>query len=356
MPPHTWDDLHKATRKGVFPPAVYLYGTEDPLKDEAIRDLLDKALDPSLRDFNLDHRSAATLKPEDVTSLLSTLPMMADRRVVVIRDVEAWNKRARAKQGVLDYLDKPSPETLLILVQGPGDSDKPKDNEPDPDLARRTYSVNCERLPVDRTIKWVNKKAGELGLALQPDAVEHMVKVWDCELGPLRAELEKLSGLDSTEPLTLDQVSASLGVRHGETMPDWRDAVMDGRTGHAVAILPALLGQSGVSGVRLVTTLGQALVGTAMARGMADEGKRGRALETAVFEWLKRSRLWGIDYRSAAAGWSRWAGQWTPARLDEAIRVTTEADMAIKDTTISNPAEILADLVMRLAHRQQAAA
>jgi hypothetical protein len=93
-----------------------------------------------------------------------------------------------------------------------------------------------------------------------------------------------------------------------------------------------------------------------MARGMADDGKRGRALEAAVFDALKRARLWGIDYKSSAAAWSRWAGQWTPARLGEAIRITTEADMAIKDTTISNPAEILADLVMRLAQRQQAAA
>lgn len=356
MPPHSWDDLYKAIRKGVLPPAVYLHGSEEPLKDELITELLDKALDPDLRDFNLDHRSASSLQPEDVATLLTTLPMMADRRVVVIRDVEAWNKKARAKQAVLDCLAKPSPETLLILVQNAGDKEKPKENDADPDLARRAYTVNCERLPFDRAVRWVTARAEKLGLAIVPAAVEHMVKVWDCELGPLRTELDKLLGLSGGEPLGIEQVSASLGVRQGETVPDWRDAVMNGDTGRAVAMLPSLLGQSGVTGVKLVTTLGTALVGTAMARGLCDQGKRGRALESAVFDGLKRARLWGIDYKSTAALWSRWAARWTAPRLQDAIRATIEADMSLKDTTISDPNGILADLVMRMADQRKAAA
>lgn len=356
MPSHSWDDLYKAIRKGPLPAAVYLYGLEDPLKDDAVKELLDKALDKGLRDFNLDTRSASSLQPDDVATLLTTLPMMADRRVVIIRDVEAWNKKARAKQAVLDCLAKPSPETLLILVQNAGDPEKPKDNDPDPDLARHSYTVNCDRLPFDRAVKWVSRRAEEMGLAVAADALDHMVKVWECELGPLRSELEKLAGLAGGEPLTLEQVSASLGVRQGETVPDWRDAVMNGDTGQAVTMLPALLGQSGVTGVRLVTTLGTTLVGTAMARGLCDEGKRGRTLESAVFDGLKRARLWGIDYKATAAAWSRWAERWTAPRLQDAIRATIEADMALKDTTISNPTGILADLVMRLADPRKAAA
>src|ERR1051326_2311063 len=53
--------------------------------------------------------------------------MMADRRVVIIREVEAWNKRARGKAALLHYLEKPAPETVVVLVQGaaPRDDERP---------------------------------------------------------------------------------------------------------------------------------------------------------------------------------------------------------------------------------------
>jgi DNA polymerase-3 subunit delta len=356
MASHSWDDFYKTIRKGTFPPAVYLYGVEDPLKDEALQELLDAALDPGLRDFNLDIRSASSLDPDEVATLLTTLPMMADRRVVIIRDVEAWNKRAKAKQAVLDCLAKPSPETLVVLIQGAGDPEKAKDNDPDADLAKRAYTVNCERLRPDRAARWLTKEAGKLGLTLTPEAVDHLVKSLDAELGPLRSELGKLAGLAGEDALDVDAVSALLGVRAGETVPDWRDAVMDEAAGRACAVLPALLAQTGVSGVKLVTTLGLALVGTALARALRDDGKRGRVLEAAVLDVIKRSRLWGIDYRTSAAQWTRWSERWTMTRLQAGIRAATEADMALKGTTLSDEAGILTDLVMRLAVPMQEAA
>ncbi len=356
MAAHSWDDLYKTIRKGTLPPAVYLYGPEEPLKDEALQALLDLALDPGLRDFNLDTRSAASLDPDEVATLLTTLPMMADRRVVIIRDVESWNKRAKAKQAVLDALEKPSPETLVVLVQGAGSADKAKSNDPDPDLAKRTWAVNCDRLPADRAARWLAKEAEKLGLALAPETVTHLVKALDAELGPLRAELGKLSGLAGPEPLSIEQVSAMLGIRHGETVPDWCEAVMDGHSGRAATMLPPLLGQSGNSGVKLVIALGQALIGTALARAHRDDGKRGRALESAVFDTLRQLRLWGLDYRTAASQWSRWSEDWTMPRLRRAIQAAIETDMALKATTLSDETGIVADLVMRLATPMQEAA
>lgn len=353
---HSWDDLYKTTRKGTLPAAVYLFGTEDPLKDEALQELLDRTLDPGLRDFNLDSRSAASLDSDDVHTLLTTLPMMADRRVVVIRDVESWNKRARGKQAVLSWLARPTPETLLILIEGAPDPTKEKPAAADAELAKFAYAVNCERLPPDRAIRWVVKEAGRLGLELAPDAVEHMVGVWNAELGPLRSELGKLAGLAGGEPISLERVSRFLGVRRGETLNDWRDAVMNGDAGRAATMLPRLLEQPGVSGVKLLNALGQSLVGTALARALRDDGKRGRTLESAVFESLRRARLWGMDYRSTASAWSRWSEGWTAERLRHGIAAAIAADQALKETTISGDAGILTDLVLQLAPPARAAA
>ena len=85
MPVHSFDALFRSLSKGELAPVYYLYGLEDVLKDEAVRAILDRALDPAMREFNLDQRSAAQLDPEEIHALCNTLPMMAQRRVVVIR-------------------------------------------------------------------------------------------------------------------------------------------------------------------------------------------------------------------------------------------------------------------------------
>ena len=118
MPRLPFDAFSKQIKAGEIPPAIYLWGEEDVLKDEAVRAVLEHVVDPGLRDFNYDVRSAAQLDPDAVEALCTTLPMMADRRLVVIRDIEAWSKRARAKSAVVRYLEHPAPETVLILVQG----------------------------------------------------------------------------------------------------------------------------------------------------------------------------------------------------------------------------------------------
>ncbi len=216
----SFDSFFRGLLKGEVPPAVYLYGPEDVLKEEAVSELLERTLDPSLRDFNLDEVSATSLDPERAETLCTTLPMMAERRVVIVREVEAWNRRAKAKGVILRYLEHPAPETVLVLVQSAGDA------APDKELAARTMAVSADPLPPQRALKWLLRHAKRLGVTLDEDAADHLVRATDASLSLLRTELAKLSGLAGDEPLSLDRVAALLGVRHGETQFDWRDLVL----------------------------------------------------------------------------------------------------------------------------------
>lgn len=345
----SFDQLFRGVLKGEIPPAIYLHGPEDVLKDELVREVLDRLLDASLRDFNLDQRSAASLAPEDAETLLNTLPMMADRRVAVIRDVEAWNKRARAKQAVLRYLERPAPETVLILVQG-GDA------APDKELAGSTVSAVADRLPPERARKWLELEAGRQGVELSAEAAEHLVRVTDADLGVLKIELAKLSGLAEGRPLSVDLVGDLLGVRRGETQYDWRDLVLTGRTGRAIEVLPHVLAQSGVTGVSLVMLLGTSLLGIGLARAHLDRGAGGGRLEGAVKRSLFRARPARVSYDAAAREWSRLAPAWTRTRIDAAIRATLRADERLKSTTLTTEQGILVDLILQLAKPARAAA
>ena len=346
----TFDTLFKGLRKGEIPSVIYLHGGEDVLKDEAIAEVLARALDPSLRDFNLDQRSAGSLTPEDAETICNTLPMMADRRVVIIRDVESWNKRAKAKTTVLKYLERPAPETILILVQGAADG------EADSDLAAKSTSVAATPLPPERAKRWLLLQAGRLGVELEDRAAEHMVRVADGSLVTLRSELDKLAGLADNRALTVERVSEFLGIRHGETQYDWRDAVLEGHTATAVTMLPGILAQSGVTGVGLVSLLGTSIVGVALARSLSDRGASGRALAPAVKSSLFKARPARVSYDAAAVQWSRLAPAWTRAQLETALRALLKADERLKSTSVADEGAVLFDLVMELSAPWQPAA
>jgi DNA polymerase-3 subunit delta len=341
-----WSDL----KHGRFEPCYYFFGVTDVLKDEAIAHLLDRVLEPGLRDFNVDVRSAGSLLPEEVETLCTSLPMMADRRVVVVRDVEAWTKRAKAKGAILRYLDRPSPETLLILVQGGGQP------ESDSDLAKKSYTVDFGALRQDHAERWLTKRAGELGLQLDAEAGPHILAAVDGDLGAAASELAKLAGLGDDEIITVDLVSSFLGVRHGETQYDWRDAVLGDQHGRALAMLPHVLSQPGMSGVKLVTLVGTSFIGLALARGHYDQGLRGGRLQSAIIAGLKRARVFGMDYRASARDWSGLAPRWRQNRIRVALGAVLRADQALKSTTISGETGILSDLVLTMAFPGQEAA
>ena len=348
MPRLPFDAFSRQLKAGEIPPALYLYGEEDLLKDEAVAAILARVVDPATRDFNYDQRAAAQLDPEAVETLCTTLPMMADRRLVVIREVEAWQKRARAKAAVLKYLEKPLPETVLVLVQGAARRDDDR-AEPDPDLLRLTAAVEVERLSPRLAEKWVHRRAEERGIRLAPETAAHLVKAVEGDLGAARSELDKLAGLSGAEPIALEVLSASLGVRHGETAADWCDAVLEGNSGAAALMLPHLLARPGVSGVSLLALLGTHLIGLGLARGQWEQGQRGAGLERAVRETLLRTRPpVRLDYRSAAERWGRLAEHWDAGRVRAAVHAARRADRRLKETSLSDEGGVLADLVFQL--------
>src|ERR671925_1392516 len=110
--------LRDAVRDKHFAPAYYLFGEDDFLKEQAVRQLVDAVVDPATRDFNFEVRRGGELDAETLGSLLATPPMIAERRVLVVRDVGALRKDART---ALDrYLKSPAPDAVVILVAPAG--------------------------------------------------------------------------------------------------------------------------------------------------------------------------------------------------------------------------------------------
>lgn len=326
-----------------FERVYYLFGDDDYLKDAALRALLEAAVDPATRDFNLDLRHAGDVDPETLDSLLGTPPMMADRRVVVLRDVGTLAKDARA---VLErYLKAPAPDLLLVLIAAGGEKAKP-DKALDKMLLMLTNPVELAPLTSERIPKWIaHHVQTELGASITPAAIGLLHQAVGADLPALAGELDKLASYTSGAEIDEDAVAAVVGVRRGETLGDLLDCIGRRDGVRALDLLPYILDQPKMSAVSIVMAL--TVQTLALAWG---DAQRARRRQADFFEFLKSGSgvFTGRPWGDAARAWTRALDHWSADTLDAALDALLAADVALKETRLSSDEQLLTTLVLTL--------
>jgi DNA polymerase III delta subunit len=201
-------------------------------------------------------------------------------------------------------------------------------------------------------VRWLGYHGKRLGVSFAEGALEHLAAATGYDLSVLRSEIEKLGSLADQGPITRDQVGDIVGIRHGETLEDWVEAVLADDISRALGLGRRVIDQAGMSGVKMITALGTALVGLRLARAHYDKGSRGVALERVLVDRLRQVRPFGLgDWKATTRNWSRRAEAWPATRLRAAIQATLEADKALKGTRLRDEVGLVLDLVLRLAAR-----
>jgi DNA polymerase-3 subunit delta len=337
--------LRDAVRDKQFAPAYYLFGEDDFLKEQAVRQLIEVAVDPATRDFNLEMRRGGDLDAEILGSLLGTPPMMAERRVLVVRDVGALRKDARA---VLDsYLKSPALDALVILVAPAGaKTDRP--------LSTKATALEFEPLTGDRVPKWITYYAeAELGTSITPEAVALLESAIGSDLSQLAIELDKLASFAGEHTIDEAAVAAIVGVRRDETVGRFLDAVAAHDTAKALELLPGALAQPKASAVTIVMALTAQTLAIAWARARRDRGLAPSRLSGELFGLLKDAgnAFTGRPWGEAVDAWTRAATRPDDdpgAAVGTALDALLAADQALKETRLSSDEQLLTNLVLTL--------
>ena len=334
--------LKAAVSQAAFDPVYYLHGDDDYLKEEAIRQLIDAAVDPSFRDFNLESRRAADLDAGTLGSLLGTPPMMAERRVVLVRDVGALKKDAR--KALDSYLAAPAPDTVLLLTT-------PAGGKVDKGVADRATPLVFEPLTGDRIPKWIAYHAQHaLGTSITPEAAGLLQSAIGSDLPALALELDKCASFTNGAPIDEEAVSAVVGIRREETLGAFLDAVADRNAAEALRLLPGILEQPKTNAVTVVIALSVQTFGLGWAQAMRARGANAGQVAREGFNFLKEAggvftgRPWG----DAVQSWGRDAGRWSAAEIDAALAALLAADHGLKESRLSSDEQMLASLVLSL--------
>jgi DNA polymerase-3 subunit delta len=345
MPPTVMRALKTALEKGVFDRAYLFHGDDDYLKEEKVRAVIERATEASTRDFNLEVRRGAEVDAATLGLSLDALPIMAERRVVIIRDVTLLRKDARA---TLDrYLKRPAGDVVVVLVAGGS-------TKPDSPLFERATAIEFRPLTEDELAKWVLRRVAGLGMNITPDATGLLCSATGNDLALLAGEIEKLRSFTNGGEIDEVAVGAVVGVRRGETLGDLLDAMgqRDGAT--AVALLERVLSQpktTAVSIVMALTTQTLAIGWAIAARESPGRGFPQQHIERNFYNFLgeNRSSVVGRPWNEAVKGWARTFHHWDGASIDHSLELLLAADASLKETRVSSEEQLLATLLLAIS-------
>jgi len=293
--------------------AFYLHGDDQFRKEAALRELIEGHVDPATRDFNLDLLRGTEVGAETLASVLATPPMMAEWRVVVLREVEGLASSKHARDVLLGVVASPPPGLALIMSCTVPQGSKAKFYN---ELARKAQAVEFKEITADDVPGWLMGRAREVhGLEMEVEAARALGAAIGTNLGVLAQELEKLTGFAGERGrITVQDVDAAGTKLPSQDRWQWFDLVGEKHYEDARRALNVLLDQ-GESGVGLVIGLTSHMLRLGVA---VEGGQRGLEAVLPVHQkWLARRLV-------------SQARKWTMAEIDHAVRGLLDVDRLLK--------------------------
>jgi DNA polymerase III subunit delta len=331
MPLTSPDKLTRALEGGRRGGIFFLFGEEEYLKEEAASAIIAAHLDPATRDFNYDQLRGTDLEPETLASIAGTPPMMAEYRVVVVREAQALAANARMRAAVEALLDRRVPDLALVFVATLPEKTKAQFYER---LKRDTVAVEFPPLSGSDLPGWLADRARQHGMEMDTAATRALAATGS-DLGVLVQELAKLeSYVGERKRITKDDVAAVVGAVPRQNRWDWFDFVADARFRDARAGLPVLL-EAGESGVGLVIGLGTQFLRLGIAAAGGDKAL-GAALPPHQ-RWL-------------AGRIAKQARRWKLSAVEDALDDLLRADRLLKSSSLTER-QVLEELLLRIEQR-----
>ncbi|HET6428775.1 MAG TPA: DNA polymerase III subunit delta [Phycisphaerae bacterium] len=273
-------------------PVYVLHGTDGYLRRRCRADLLRRLLGPEEQDLAVTEFDADA-ELSEVLDELRTAPLLAGRRVVVIRDADAFVQRYRGK--LKEYLEAPSRNGSLILIVATWDARA--------HLTKRVAEIgetfDCSSPPASRLPGWIAKASKERGKPITPDAAKALAAWVGADLAALDSEIEKLClyAADRAE-VTAEDVAAVVVASAGPEPFALTNAIEAGDRRGALEALGAMMTVRGEE-FRALGMIGW-MLRSALSGQSGYRGRRPPASPTAVVRKFRHALRADLAMKSGA--------------------------------------------------------
>lgn len=174
-------------------PVYLVSGEEHYLASEVIRALKGAALRGGVPGLNEDQFQAGEIDVDAVLAAARTVPMMARRRFVLVRNVERWEGKAGKSdhdplEPLRHYCENPAATSVVVL------------HAPLLDKRRKLYGqaksdgflVACDPLPRHELPRWIERQVKARACRIAPSVAELLAELTGPELSQVEDAVERL--------------------------------------------------------------------------------------------------------------------------------------------------------------------
>ena len=182
----TYDDIMRDLKARKVAPVYYLMGEEDYYIDKLSDAIVNAVLTEDEKDFNLDIVYGAEVDIDKVIELAHAYPMMAEKRVVLVREAQA----IRSLEGLDAYLAHLTPTTVLVFCHKHGKLDARKA------AAKALQQVGVvfesKRLFDNQLAPFISRYFSQHNVDIEPQAIQMLAGHVGSDLSRLTTEMDKL--------------------------------------------------------------------------------------------------------------------------------------------------------------------
>ena len=328
------EELRRALADGAVKPVYYFYGDETYLMEREVKRFIAVLVPPDVADFNLDILYGADRKGQEIAAAAQTLPMFAERRLVVVKRSEGLTEADL--EMLAEYLRNPSPSTCLLFVGKK------------PDL-RRKFFLELKKIgemvefkpPYENQLPaFISAEAAHAGTRIATEAVELLISLAGTNLQELASQIEKLAGyVGAGKIINLEAVREIASDTRADTVFELANALGEKSLGPALRKLQTVLrdGQAPIYVLNMLIRHFRQLwqIRELMARKVP-KPELGRAI--------------GLKSDYFLPGLMKQAGNFTLAEFKESFERFYETDIALKSSRLK-PAFILERLFMTICRK-----
>lgn len=240
-------ELREAVKKGALSGGYLLFGDEDFLKHRYAADMCDSLCAEGAGSLNAIRLDGDTTSPGEVAEAVSSFPVMAEKKAVLLR---AFPADALSEREFAAYVEAFSaigenPQTVLAVSVNSGALDAgayPK--RPSARLKKLlTVLTPVEFSPKPPAVlkKWIARNLAASDVEVMPDALDAMLDMCGSDMYTLHGEAEKLAAYAKTHEnrVTADTVAHVCCESGTDDAFALANAVLAGNRGAALSALSA---------------------------------------------------------------------------------------------------------------------
>ena len=332
-----YQKLKQDIRSGQLGSCYVFYGEEGYLREHYFGQMKRKLLDGPAEEFNYHKFTRETLDWDQVADAVEAMPMMAERTLVEIDDVDLYREPEAAREKLIAILsDLPDYCCLVFQFDTVEYAPDRRLKKLHAALEQRAQVVEFRKQSAADLRAWVRRQAVRGGKDIDNATSDYLAFLTDHSLNALQSELQKLTAYAQGPLITRQDIDAVVEPTLTAGSFDISNAIVDGAYERALSKLRDLLAMQ-QDPLLLLGGISRQMRQLQYARVLLENGKDSGAL----------ARMCGMGEYPARLTMA--AARKLSARFcTRAVLLCLEADRRMKSSA-ETPERILELLLVRLA-------